>query len=149
MLIAWCVLIFALSAEPADKSSNTSGEFTRKVFSLVYPDFNDLSEEQQEEMINEASFIIRKAAHFSLYGILGILAFLNVITYKIPFVLKPFISAGFCLIYSISDEIHQLYIPGRSGEIRDVFIDFCGCLLTIIISFLLAKHKITKTAVKK
>ncbi len=132
LLIFWCVLIFALSAEPANKSSDTSGEFTRTLFSAFYPDFNDLDEEQQEELINEASFIIRKAAHFSLYLVLGILAFLNIATYKsIPFLLKPLFSSGFCLAYSISDEIHQRYVPGRSGEIRDVLIDICGSAFAI------------------
>ena len=30
------------------------------------------------------------------------------------------------ILYSCSDEIHQLFIPGRSGEIRDVLIDTLG-----------------------
>lgn len=139
LLIAWCVLIFALSAEPADKSSNTSGELTRAVFSLVYPDFEALSEQAQEQMISEASFIVRKAAHFSLYFVLGALAFLSIATYNIPFLIKPLASAAFSLGFSISDEIHQLYVPGRSGEIRDVIIDFCGSVLAVLIlSFIFA-----------
>ncbi len=134
LLILWCGLIFSLSAEPADKSSDTSGTLTRMVFSVVYPDFNDLEAEQQQELINEASFIIRKAAHFSLYLILGFLAFLNVAAYNgLAFWLKPFLSTLFCFGFSVSDEIHQRFVPGRSGEIRDVLIDVCGSVFAIAI----------------
>jgi VanZ family protein len=31
-----------------------------------------------------------------------------------------------CLLTSIFDEFHQLYVPGRSAEIRDVLIDLAG-----------------------
>ena len=37
------------------------------------------------------------------------------------------------MIYAISDEIHQLFVPGRSGQVRDVLIDSAGSLLGIII----------------
>ena len=47
------------------------------------------------------------------------------------------ISALFCLVYAISDEIHKLFVPGRSGEIRDVLIDFTGVLIGILFTMLL------------
>ena len=36
------------------------------------------------------------------------------------------------MLYSISDEIHQIFVPGRSCELLDVFIDTCGSLIGII-----------------
>jgi VanZ family protein len=30
------------------------------------------------------------------------------------------------LVYAISDEIHQLYVPTRSGQVQDVLIDSIG-----------------------
>ena len=35
--------------------------------------------------------------------------------------------------YAISDEVHQLFVPGRAGQVRDVLIDSAGSLLGIII----------------
>jgi len=39
------------------------------------------------------------------------------------------------MLYAITDEFHQYFVPGRSAEIRDVLIDssgaFIGILLTI------------------
>ena len=37
------------------------------------------------------------------------------------------------LVYAASDEIHQLYVPGRAGQFRDVLIDSAGVLLGICI----------------
>ena len=141
LLVLWCVLIFALSAEPANKSSNTSGELTRAVFSIFYPDFNEMGAEAQNAIISEASFIIRKTAHLSLYLILGVLSFLNIAAYNIPFALKPVLSLGFSSAYSISDEIHQRFVPGRSCELRDVLIDISGAIIGIALIFIIFSIK--------
>ena len=39
--------------------------------------------------------------------------------------------AGF--LYAVSDEIHQTFIEGRSGQVSDVILDTTGVLLGIII----------------
>ena len=36
-------------------------------------------------------------------------------------------------MYAISDEVHQLFVPGRSGQATDVLIDFSGSLAAILI----------------
>ena len=47
-------------------------------------------------------------------------------TYEINNRKKVLISIGLAFIYACSDEIHQLFVGGRSGEFRDVLIDSCG-----------------------
>lgn len=42
------------------------------------------------------------------------------------------IALAICISYAISDEVHQLYVPGRSGEVRDVIIDTAGASLGIL-----------------
>jgi len=37
------------------------------------------------------------------------------------------------IIYAISDEVHQLFVPGRSGTISDVLIDLIGILTATVI----------------
>ena len=69
--------------------------------------------------------------------ILGVLSFLAVISYeKLLFAMRLAISCTVCLLYAASDEIHQLFVPGRSGEVRDVMIDFSGAVLGIALSML-------------
>ena len=36
-----------------------------------------------------------------------------------------------CVLYAISDEVHHYFIPGMSGEVRDVNIDTAGASVGI------------------
>lgn len=134
-------LIFCLSSQNAELSSQTSGSVIESVAGIFYPGFSDLSAAQQDEVIAAFQFIARKTAHFSLYAVLGVLSFLSVISYRnLKYSCRLLISAGICLLYAASDEFHQLFVAGRSGEIRDVCIDFCGALLAITVLALLSRY---------
>lgn len=140
LTLLWMTVIFMFSAKNADDSTEQSSFVTNilmNIFSNVYRN-SDLSDKMQ--IIESMSFAIRKAAHFSIYSVLGLLSFLSVY-YLTKFSNKtPFISLLICFIYACSDEIHQLFVPGRSGQLRDVFIDFSGALLMTLI--ILAVRKI-------
>ena len=92
-----------------------------------------LTENEKEIYIEKYVVYVRKTAHFTLYFLLGLffISFLKefdfnnnkLIIYTIIFV----------FIYACSDEIHQLFIPGRSGEILDVLIDTTGGVLSSFI----------------
>lgn len=140
LTLLWMTVIFMFSAKNADDSTEQSSFVTNilmNIFSNVYRN-SDLSDKMQ--IIESMSFAIRKAAHFSIYSVLGLLSFLSVY-YLTKFSNKtPFISLLICFIYACSDEMHQLFVPGRSGQLRDVFIDFSGALLMTLI--ILAVRKI-------
>ena len=142
LLVVWMGLIFYLSSQNATESQGTSGSLIGMIISFFRKDFYALSEARQIELIAPFQFIARKGAHFTIYGILGIFSFLTFITYK-NFNLKTrlFVISLTCLLYSISDEFHQTFVAGRSGEIRDVLIDFCGSLLFITLLTLLSRYK--------
>jgi VanZ family protein len=36
-------------------------------------------------------------------------------------------------MYSISDEIHQIYVPGRGFEMHDILLDNIGALMGIVL----------------
>ena len=130
-------LIFLLSSQNAAVSSGTSGNVIRLIVGIFYPEFDNLPAAEQTEIVASLQFLARKSAHFSIYMILGVLSFLAVISYeKLLFVLRLTVSGSVCLLYAASDEIHQLFIPGRSGEVRDVMIDFSGAALGIALSML-------------
>lgn len=138
LLVSWMALIFALSAETASESKSTSAGFTFRVFSIFYPDFDEKAPEEQQRIIEDFSFLVRKSAHFAIYCVLGILAASNTLLYdRLSIRAKPVVSQIFCVLYSVSDEIHQIFIDGRAGQIRDVFIDSVGALLGIIFVYLL------------
>ena len=145
-------LIFYLSSQNAAISSETSGSVIETVADIFYPDFSVFSDDKQAEIISSLQFIVRKAAHFSLYAVLGVLSFLSVISYRdLKYKFRILLSAVICLIYAASDEFHQLFVSGRSAEIRDVCIDFCGSLIAITVLALLSRYiksvyKIIRTA---
>jgi VanZ family protein len=44
----------------------------------------------------------------------------------------PWLAWGLCIVYAITDEIHQSFVPGRSPRVLDVGIDALGTLLGLL-----------------
>lgn len=72
-------------------------------------------------------WVIRKIAHMTIYAILAFCAACSQIKPSLKKVLL------FCACYACTDEFHQLFIPGRSGEIRDVCIDCLGACIGFLL----------------
>ncbi len=146
LVIIWSVMIFSFSSQPANTSDETSGRFgqmiIRMAISLNIIDIPVSTDGDMfiYEMADKINHFVRKTAHFTIYLILGILSFMLAECYenRKKAILYALI---FCLLYAISDEIHQLFVPGRSGEIKDVLLDFSGSLLGIIILTSISKIK--------
>lgn len=135
LVIAWMVLVFCFSGQNGEESQKTSDFFTDTVVKIIIKVKPDVKIENIEEQI---SFIIRKLAHFSIYFVGGIFIFKFLSTF--PMSLKRTILLTIVLgsLYAISDEMHQLFISDRAGQIRDVLIDSAG---VIIATFLIAKFE--------
>ena len=141
------VMIFVFSAQEAVKSQKTSESFTKKVLS-VSKSFKELPEIKQNIVVEKVQFSVRKMAHFSIYTLLGIsLLSAMLLTFKKRFLwLYSYIIAT---VYAICDEIHQLFIVGRSCRVGDMFIDSMGALsgiLIVLIITTLYKNKKAKKA---
>ncbi len=119
-LIIWCILIFYFSNQSGNISQSKSDIFV-DLFSKI---FNDLS----YDSLKNLSFLIRKLAHIFLYFILYLLSYNVFKNKKYSFL--------FCLIFAITDEVHQYFIPGRSCEIRDILFDTSGAFLGYLTIFL-------------
>lgn len=106
-----------------------------------------MSETKQQEIIDASQHFVRKAAHFSIYTVLGVLLSINSSYHFKNKWLCTLLPISLGLLYAVSDEIHQLYVPGRSGEIRDVLIDSAGVVLGCLIVMLIYKRIKQKKAV--
>ncbi len=143
LLVAWCVIIFMFSAQNAEESSKTSGTIVVSVIEAIYPKYETLHEEQQKNIIDIITVVVRKTAHFLEYFILGAISFLTVTAYtKREFKFRALLAIVFCVAYSISDEIHQYFVPGRACRILDVFIDSMGSLTAILLLVLIVKKTV-------
>ena len=125
LAIVWMTTIFHFSAQPADESGQMSLRFGMSICRMVVPHFEDKTVEQQETMARRIEFPVRKVAHMTEYAILALLL-LGMIT-KDRITRKQLL-AVICLVaaYAATDEYHQLFVPGRSGQVRDVVIDTVG-----------------------
>ena len=137
LAITIMVTVFCFSSQKAEESQRTSEGLTKKVL-MNFESFRILSEEQQTEIIKGIQFVVRKGAHFSVYTALGISLFsAMLLSFKTKFLwLWSWLTA---VLYAISDEVHQFFVPGRSMELRDVLIDSSGALLGILIVVLIRK----------
>ena len=131
LVMLWMLLVFSLSGEVASESSKTSGGVIALISKIC--GINLLQYELTE-------FIVRKLAHFSLYALGGIVIYFYIRDYKFSFK-KEFLLSFLCgSIYACTDEFHQTFVAGRSGELRDICIDSLGVLVGVsIISFIFRK----------
>ncbi len=132
LLILWMGLIFSFSNQTGTSSSSLSTKVLTRIAITIDKDMTD---EEIDEFVDKYSFIIRKVAHLTIYFILGILAYINLKEYMKVTPALVIYSIIFCLVYASTDEIHQLLVNGRSGNIYDVILDTCGSTLAILISY--------------
>ena len=127
VLILWMIVIFSFSSADANESTGTSDKVIGTMIEIKdkITDSNT-SIEDKNFIIDNMSFIVRKIAHVTEYLILGLLMFNVLMQYNISNIYYAII---LCVIYSCTDEIHQLFINGRSGSIRDVLIDSIGIII--------------------
>ncbi len=128
ILVILCMsLIFGFSAQEANESDQTSTSFMSMIIRFLDAD-NSLDDETVSQIAARLNHIVRKGAHFSIYAVLGGLIFLLIRQYRSG-LLKPLInSVLLSMLYACSDEIHQIFVPGRAGRISDVLIDTAGAL---------------------
>ena len=134
--IAVMITIFVFSSQKAETSAALSGEFGGFIEKML----SGLEWLLGKNLLLWIKTYLRKIAHFVLYTLLGAFTMASVFNTKIKkTAIKGLISAAIGLAYSISDEIHQLFVEGRSGEIRDVLIDFSGVASGILITLAFCK----------
>ena len=138
LAIIWMGVIFYMSNQPASISSIHSGNTINIISKL--PIIGNIMDYLTS--INIGEFIVRKCAHMFSYCILAVLLFMSVYEDNI----KKAIIIAFLgtFLYACSDEFHQLFIPGRSGQFKDVLIDTSGALIMLMIIFLWQRKKKSK-----
>lgn len=80
-------------------------------------------------------FLLRKIAHILEFAVLTFLLFRAIFLDR-PFATSIIYSLIIALFYAFSDELHQLFVFGREGNIRDVAIDSIGILIVICLCYI-------------
>lgn len=140
LTLAVMAFIFIQSALPGDvsgKESNVLVEFFSKLTGL------------DAEVL---SIVIRKAAHFTEFAVLGLCLTLSVRDYYfvkgVTLCSVPvwFMSWMLGTAYAATDEIHQYFVPERACQLPDVCIDSAGVAVGAVIMVLVIKHRLKKNS---
>ena len=131
LVFMWMGMIFTLSSQPAVESASLSRGITEVVIEMV-----ERMVPSVELNIESFDHVVRKNAHLIVYLILGIL------------VSQAFSMNGLhgrenarhtimiCVLYAVSDEVHQMLVPGRGPSIIDIFIDGMGATAGLLLYYL-------------
>jgi VanZ family protein len=128
IVLLWMALIISLSHQAAPSSNELSTGVTYRIVNAVEWLVPGVDLEPKE--LNHA---VRKYAHFFIFLVLGML---------IAGILKKLGVKGFrgavialliCVLFAVSDELHQLFVIGRGAQARDVLIDSAGSAVGIAI----------------
>lgn len=124
LVVACMVAIFCLSAQTANESAELSGSFI-----LALLDWLGLEFEQET---------IRTVAHCLEFMGLSLLLF-NAIYATWENDRTYFHAFTLTVLYAFTDEIHQIFVPGRAFQVSDLLVDSTGALIGVTASFILLK----------
>jgi len=130
-------LIFAFSHQKAQESTQVSSFMSygmaRKINFIFSLDWT------KETLVNYAGiweYPLRKAAHMSEYAFLAVVYLGNFSQYKKTYSKRYILAWAAAVLYAASDEFHQLFVEGRSGQFSDVCIDGGGALLGVCFAWM-------------
>lgn len=135
LVLIWMAVIFSFSAKPADESSQESLFVGRVIGQIFVKEFDDWTPQKQEAFAEKINYPVRKAAHATEYAILGALVMMRC-RYQTGWRRnRIWLTAwGISILYAVTDEIHQSFVPGRACMVTDVMIDSAGALAGILLS---------------
>lgn len=133
-VILWMGLIFHLSHQAAAASSELSTGVTEIVSAFI-----EKVVPNEDLDVSSIHHIIRKSAHFFIYFFLGMLVLHALNMSKGTGGKTIGLAILICVLYAISDEVHQLFVPGRGAQVKDVLIDSAGASVGIVGYLLLSR----------
>ena len=132
------ILIFSFSAKNGTSSAGMSIGYAKEL-ARILSFFGFFQIHSNADLMMHAEVVhtfVRKTAHFTEYAVLGFFTYkavsCDVKDRKKAVLIAQLISTG----YASTDEIYQLFVPGREGKVFDVMIDSCGAFCGIMVSMI-------------
>lgn len=125
LLVAVCMgIIFYLSAQNGEESSELSGSFVTAILEYL--------------KISVDEGLLRSFAHMLEFTGLAVLLF-NAVYSTRNLKITPAIAFAGTVAYAITDEIHQIFVPGRAFQLTDILVDSTGALIGTAAAFAILK----------
>ena len=147
LVLIWMITIFYLSNMDSDQSNTKSKETINVVVENTIDVTNNIgitneptTKDNINSIVNVLNKPLRKCMHATVYLVLVILV-INAFNqmHLLTRVNTYLYSIIICFIYACTDEIHQLYVVGRTGQFIDVLIDTIGALLGCLVFYIGSK----------
>ena len=130
LVLLWMIVIFSFSNADGYNSTSKSKEVTYKIVDTIEKKKTELEKKAKVEKLHPR---VRKIAHAIEYAILCILVIMALKYSNVKVNKIYLIALIICIFYAMTDEAHQLFISGRSGELKDVIIDTGGSTIGLIL----------------
>jgi len=155
IIVANLAFIWTNSAKESTQSNKSSKTIARPVTEYTVKDFDNLTKAEQNKKVAKVNVKIRSVAHYAEFIPLGFFAFLLTLAFLELrrrdfwyFVLTATVTAVmFSAFCALTDEIHQIFVKGRTFQWIDILTDslgaLTGCFFAMIIS-LIFKNKLFK-----
>lgn len=127
----WMALIFMFSNQNKTVSGSLSSPIQDAVFNSTLGNKEYETVKQRNMVRVRIGKIVRSSAHFFLFAVLGGLSFAALMTYKMKLWQSAILASLWSWLYSFVDEIHQIFVPGRTFELSDICVDASGVLLGV------------------
>lgn len=138
LTLLWTAFIFSMSLKAGEDSGRLSGGLLNIILDITSPLWEGIFGPITPDGIELFHHLIRKAAHFTEFLILGAFAFSLARNFE-KLKAKWLIALGYGTLIASLDETLQLFVEDRAGQITDVCIDFCGVLTGIMLIMIFLK----------
>jgi VanZ family protein len=132
LVIVWMGVIFYLSSQNGHKSHQAS----KAVVYTIQGYAPEIASVQHFD-IQIINGYFRKSAHFFEYAALALLVYLLLVNFRFRY--RGLVSFLVCVLFAITDEVHQAYTPDRTSSGFDVIIDSLGALAALVMLFVLKR----------
>lgn len=139
LVICCMLIIFMFSSDSGTASSKKSDSVIINLVEIISN--KKVNNKDRDKYIEKYVFPVRKCAHFTIYLVLGILVISLLSEYRVVNFKTVLYVLLIVFLYACSDEFHQLFVPGRSSEIRDVLIDSSGGFIGSYLYYLFRRKR--------
>jgi VanZ family protein len=127
-VLVWMVVIIGFSNQQASDSNALSSGLSDAIATTIRVMLPGL-----ELDAGELNRVVRKLAHALIYLVLGMLVLGTLTKLGVRGGRGVAITLLVCVLFAVSDELHQLFVSGRSGQASDVIIDSIGASIGILL----------------
>jgi len=116
-VVVWAAVIFTFSTSLFSHDQTSA---------IVLPLLGFLFPNARPEELRAMHAAVRKLAHFSEYLVLSVLLYRALRAGRRWELRTAAVALGLAGLYAITDEVHQVFVPGRTAAALDCLIDFSG-----------------------